>query len=204
MAGPLYVLSGLGADERLFAPQRAARDVRGIELVSPAPREPLAGYAARLAGTLDLPREFDLAGASFGGMIALELARHVSPRRVYLLGSCRSPASISPMLRALHRFAFRPPRFTHALIARYFGATSSDHVELFSGMLAATPPAFFDWAVRAIFTWRGVAHLPMPVVHVHGDRDRLIPLARVWPDHVIAGAGHLLTLTHAAEVNALL
>ena len=46
--------------------------------------------------------------------------------------------------------------------------------------------------------------LPVPVVHVHGDRDRVIPLARVAPDHVIAGAGHLLTLTHAAAVNALL
>jgi hypothetical protein len=35
----------------------------------------------------------------------------------------------------------------------------------------------------------------MPIYHVHGDRDRLIPVRRVNPDHVIAGAGHLLNLT---------
>ena len=41
----------------------------------------------------------------------------------------------------------------------------------------------------------------MPIHHVHGDRDRLIPLSRVTPDHVIRGAGHLLNLTHADAVN---
>lgn len=41
----------------------------------------------------------------------------------------------------------------------------------------------------------------MPIYHVHGDRDRLIPVHRVAPDRVIAGAGHLLNLTHADAVN---
>ena len=41
----------------------------------------------------------------------------------------------------------------------------------------------------------------MPIYHVHGDRDRLIPVHRVKPDCVIAGAGHLLNLTHANAVN---
>ena len=53
----------------------------------------------------------------------------------------------------------------------------------------------------AIFSWEGVEELPMPIHHVHGDRDRLIPIRLVHPDHVIAGAGHLLNMTHADAVN---
>jgi pimeloyl-ACP methyl ester carboxylesterase len=44
----------------------------------------------------------------------------------------------------------------------------------------------------------------MPVHHIHGDRDRVIPIGLVKADHVIAGAGHLLTMTHADQVNRIL
>ena len=181
------------------------RDLRVIDRVAPLhPREMLGDYATRLAGSLSITGEFDLGGASFGGMIALELARHLTPRRVYLFGSCRSPFAIAPLLRILHRVPFHPPRLTHSLRARYFGATSAEHIAVFRDMLAATPPAFNGWAIRAVFDWPGVADLAMPVTHVHGARDRVMPVSRVRPDHVIAGAGHLLTMTHAADVNAIL
>ncbi|MEA2490173.1 MAG: hypothetical protein QOH21_1965 [Acidobacteriota bacterium] len=44
----------------------------------------------------------------------------------------------------------------------------------------------------------------MPIFHVHGEQDRLIPVGRVRPDHTIAGAGHLLNLTHGDAVNAFI
>ena len=208
-ATPLFVLSGIGGDERLFEPQRAVRDIRPIRWISPAsPHEPLTDYAARLARQLSLREPFDLGGSSFGGMIALELARHLTPRQVFLFGSCRSPDGVAPLLRALRSLAaiapehlFHPPRMLQPLLARWFGATSPAHADLFAQMLAATPPGFIRWAARAVFSWPGLAALPMPIHHVHGDRDRLIPVHRVKPDRVIAGAGHLLNLTHAGAVN---
>ena len=42
------------------------------------------------------------------------------------------------------------------------------------------------------------------MVAIHGARDLLLPVGRASADHVIADAGHLLTMTHAAEVNAIL
>lgn len=71
-------------------------------------------------------------------------------------------------------------------------------------MLASTPLPFVRWACRAIIEWPGVAEVPMPVRHIHGDRDRIIPLHRVNADRVVAGAGHLLTLTHPDAVNDFL
>lgn len=209
MSLPLLVLPGIGGDERLFAAQSAVRDIRPILWIPPAhPLEPLTEYAARLARQIDPAEAFDLGGASFGGMIALELARHLSPRQVFLFGSCRSPAGVAPLLRAVRSLAaispdrlMHPPRIVRALLARWFGATTPVHIDLFASMLAATPPSFVRWAVNALFSWPGVAELPMPVHHVHGDRDRLIPVHRVKPDRVITGAGHLLNLTHPDAVN---
>jgi pimeloyl-ACP methyl ester carboxylesterase len=157
---------------------------------------------------LSINEPFDIGGSSFGGMIALELARHTSPRHVFLFGSCRSPDAIAPSLRALRAVTaispdrlLHPPRMLQPLIARWFGATSPAHVDLFAHMLAATPPAFIRWAARAASSWPGVAELPMPIHHVHGDRDHVIPIQRVKPDCIVAGAGHLLNLTHADAVN---
>lgn len=209
---PLFVLSGIGGDERLFEAQRAVRDVRPINWILPSdPAEPITAYAARLARTLVINEPFDLGGSSFGGMIALELARHLAPDRVFLFGSCRSPRDIAPSLKALRRItAAVPDRFLHPpvmlvpLVARWFGAKAPAHVHLFGEMLSATPIAFIRWAAKTVFAWEGVPELPMPIHHVHGERDRLIPLRSVKSDRVIYGAGHLLTLTHATEVNAFI
>src|SRR6266446_947984 len=206
---PLFVLSGIGGDERLFNAQRAVRDIRPITWILPANRtETLQHYARRLSDVIHINEPFDLGGSSFGGMMALELARHLSPRNVLLFGSCRSSRSVAPSLHALRHLVrvipdrlLCPPRPLQPLIARWFGATSAAHVQLFADMLAATPIAMIRWASNAVFSWPGVAELPMPIHHVHGDHDRLIPLRLVTPDHVIRGAGHLLNLTHAEAVN---
>jgi pimeloyl-ACP methyl ester carboxylesterase len=206
---PLFVLPGIGADDRFLDAQRTIRDIRPITWIAPAhPRETLGQYAQRLASELCISEPFDLGGSSFGGMIALELARYLAPQRVFLFGSCRSPRSIAPLLRALRFFApvlpdrlLRPPRVLQPLVARWFGARSHAHVQLFADMLAVPPIEFIRWASIAIFSWEGVEELPMPIHHVHGDRDRLIPVRGVHPDRVIAGAGHLLNITHPSAVN---
>src|SRR5437763_5586064 len=85
---------------------------------------------------------------TFGGTVAPALARHLAPRRVFLFGSSRSTRSISPLLRALRFFApvlpngmLHPPRVMQSLGARWFGASSRAHVQLFADMLAAA----FGW-----------------------------------------------------------
>lgn len=87
------------------------------------------------------------------------------------------------------------------MAARWFGAKAPAHIQLFVDMLDATPPPFIRWAANAIFSWPSAEELSIPVRHIHGDRDHIIPLRRVAPDCVIRGAGHLLNLTHAAAVN---
>ena len=36
---------------------------------------------------------------------------------------------------------------------------------------------------------------------IHGGRDFVIPAKRVKPDRVVARGGHLINMSHAAEVN---
>ena len=75
--------------------------------------------------------------------------------------------------------------------------------QLFWATAAATPAAFLKWGIEAILSWPPTP-VSAPVYHIHGRDDRLIPARLVEADRVVPGGGHLLTLTHPAEVNAFL
>lgn len=209
----LLLLPGIGADRRLFEAQRSfAVEVEVLEWIAPAaPDEPLVEYAKRLAATIDTARPFVIGGVSFGGMMALELARLVRPRAVILIGSCRSPALLPRHYRLLAMLAqylpaaaFRSRLSRSRSVASRFGLRTREQRQLFADMLRATPPSFVKWACRAIFGWAGAAALDVPIHQIHGARDRVIPLSSASPDAVVPDAGHLLNVTHPEAVNAFI
>lgn len=209
---PTFVLlPGLGANERLF---RRHREVLPALIVpawpKPAADDTLATFAARLAESIPQSDHLYLGGASFGGMVALELAALLRPRGVFLIGSCAGPESISPLIRQLRALAralpvraFQPRRWSLPLVLPKFGRLGSEDRQLFLSMACGTPGAFLKWGVEALLSWRP-APVAVPIHHIHGSADRLIPLRLVRPERVVPGGGHLLSLTHPQEVNAFL
>jgi pimeloyl-ACP methyl ester carboxylesterase len=212
--GPSIVLfPGLGADARLFREQQARfPNLTVVSWIEPRGPESLADYAARMASSdvSELHPSY-IGGASFGGMVALEVAKLLRPRGVFLLGSCRSPRSIAGIFRFGSRFAcvlpvsllrrgdlFAPP------VARVMGSRSREIANLVAEMYRSISPSLIRWGAGAIRNWAGLEDPGVPVHHIHGQSDRVIPLRGVRPDRVVPGAGHLLTLTHAEAVNAFL
>lgn len=208
----IILLPGLGADGRMFEPQRLAfPGLQTPEWIAHRAAESLADYARRMAATIDPPPRFYLGGASFGGMVALEMARHIRPKAVFLIGSCRSGRQLPWALRfwypfgraipdAMVRLAGRLPVRDWARILQ----AGPQHAVLFRDMLRQVSIPFLRWGHRAIVQWDGVAELPIPVCQIHGREDRFIPVRCTEPDAVVNGAGHLLSLTHPEEVNAFI
>jgi pimeloyl-ACP methyl ester carboxylesterase len=203
---------GLGADQRLFAPQRAAFP----ELIVPpwiAPRkgEGLAEYSARLAESLPRGEPLIVGGVSLGGMIACEVARHVRPKAVILIASCQNRAGLRVLYRGGRAFwPLIPPRiFKIAQLMskpalRMFGQSSAANQKMLVAMFREMDPAFMHWAVAAILRWNPPPLAGVPVFHVHGRRDRLIPSRRISPDLLLPDGGHLINLTHAEAVNGFI
>ncbi len=208
----LVLLPGMGADRRLFQPQRAAfPELEVPDWLPPEPSESLESYGRRMAAAIDPTPPLWLGGVSLGGMVALGMARRVRPEAVFLIGSCRSGRAVPGYLRFLERLSRPLP--TRAielswvlapLVAGKVEALDRHQRQLAIEMLRDTPTAFVRWASRALVAWSCADDLTCPVYHIHGDRDRLLPLARVRPDRVVQGAGHLLSLTHPDAVNAFL
>lgn len=213
MTTPLVLIPGMGADARMFSAQLAAFPDAHVPAWPPlVPGESLRDFAARLAATLTLSAETVLAGASMGGMIALEIARRVPVRAVVLIGSCDHPRSIP---RALHlaEFMTRPiPTFVlewfrvaDRLTMGRLGPLTPAQQALILAMARDHSMAFIRWAGRAILTWPGVGSttLSRPVLRIHGALDRMI-LPPAAADVLLPDSGHLPSITHPDAVNSLL
>jgi pimeloyl-ACP methyl ester carboxylesterase len=209
----LILLPGLGADHRQFEPQRAEFP----ELVVPPwiasrPRESLPDYAARMGSTIPHGPNVLLGGSSFGGMVACEMARHVRPAAVVLIGSCRSPRAIRPVLRRLRPIVPLVPatslRVAKCLApagVRVLSRLGPEQRKLCVAMFRDADPRFVKWGAWAILQWQRSPPLDgIPVRQIHGARDRIIWAARVQADELIPDGGHLINMTHAGQVNRFL
>ena len=210
----LILFPGLGADARLFEPQRAAFPQLVVPpWIPPLNRESLPDYAARLSQTIVVSHDkpLILGGVSFGGMMAYEVARHLKPDAVVQIASCRTRHGLRPAYRAgsclmpliplqvwsIAKLLASP---VVGLIGQFRPVDRTAAVAMFREM----DSSFMHWTVRAILGWHPVPLEGIPVFQIHGRRDLMIPARRVEADVVIPGGGHLINMTHAEEVNAFI
>ncbi|WP_151087177.1 alpha/beta fold hydrolase [Hymenobacter baengnokdamensis] len=204
-----YLIPGLGADERVFRRLRLQAPSRVLQWLPPqTPTEPLAHYAARLAEAVPAGQPCWVVGVSFGGLLAQEIGRLRPLARVVLISSLGSPTDLPLLLRlagatGLHRLVpfgllGRLPR----LAQWFFGARDGCEFRLLRQILRDTDPGFARWATAQLLAWRGPG-LPA-VVRLHGSRDHLLPAGSAPVDFKLAGAGHFLIVSHAAQVSRIL
>lgn len=115
----IYCLSGLGADERVFAKLQ----LHCIELVHlqwlPFEKEDtLTSYALKMGNLIaeDAPV---IMGLSFGGMLAAEMTRHLNPKMVIVVSSAKSAEEL-PRIGSIPKWIVRreliPAIFIRTLI----------------------------------------------------------------------------------------
>ncbi len=210
----LVLLPGLGADVRLFDPQRSEfPNLISPPWLEPASNEPLAGYAGRMAERIRpmLPLgggPLVLGGISFGGMLAAQMSSVLKPDALVLIGSALNPKEIAPSLRWMAMAGRWMPtpvgersKFMGRAFIRRLGPMKREHRVFLETMMDAVPFSFIRWAAQAMMGWSGVRVPAAPIVRIHGDKDRIIPHPANAIDVTIRGAGHVPNVSHAAEVN---
>lgn len=208
----LVLLPGLGADHRMFGPQRRQfPDLYVPPWIRPDPNEPLGHYAARLSERIDRSGPMVLGGASLGGMVAWEMACHLKPAALVLMGSCRSREAVRPPAVALREAAQWLPagligltKPLARLLVEYLRGLTPDQKRLLVASYRDADPYFLKWGVWTILNWNACSEPRTRVYQVHGSNDRILLACRAGNAEIISGGGHLISLTHADQVNAVL
>lgn len=201
---PIILFSGMAADAAVAEPQlRAFPKLVVPPWPKPSEDESLTSYCERLANELRPLGAVAIGGISFGGVIAMEVARFLNPRCVILIASVRSPKEMPWRIRVLRNFLWLLPlvpiRWMQWL-ARAIPLWSS----VFAGIVQEfrqADPVTLRWSIRQVLRWQGPPPLSCPLYQVHGDRDFLFPYKLTAPDVLIRGGGHLISMTRGKQVN---
>ncbi|MFO0943868.1 MAG: alpha/beta hydrolase [Pirellulales bacterium] len=210
----LVLFSGLAADSNVFEAQRTYFELHGHQVhivpwLEPLPREGLDEYAGRLISDYSQLPNLVLGGASFGGVVAQHAASHAPARGLILIGSVRQPQDL-PLFAKLAR----PVRWLVRLIPvgmlKLLARTalrfktwpkSWKHLRPIVDQFSDCNSKVFRWSLLQLLTWTEPVKLTIPVFEIHGSRDRALPLRKTFTGTVIPDAGHVLSLSHPAEVN---
>ncbi len=201
----IYVFTGLGADERVFYKINFGNyNPIHIKWITPIQKETIEEYALRLTQQITTSNPI-LLGLSFGGMMAVEVAKHIDTEKIILISSSKNKNEIPFYYKLagrmrLHKlikakFLVRANKLTNKI----FSARTREDKKMISSMIGASDVVFLDWAIDKI------VHLKNEVIHknlthIHGTADRILPIRFVKADVLIKGGTHLMIVNRAVEV----
>jgi pimeloyl-ACP methyl ester carboxylesterase len=205
----LILFPGLGVDQSLFAPQRTipAR-LEFPQLPTPDENETLAEYARCVATTIDPTPPLYVGGVSFGAMLAVEMARILNPRGIFVISGAQNRQQISPVIRLLAAMGSGLPeplfpfarRVTPAFL-RILGRFDRYEREFLVDVFTRVNFHLARWGARRIMEWTAPNDITSPIHWIHGQIDHVVPLKNVRPDVIVPGAGHFLNVSHPEAAN---
>lgn len=197
----IYFLSGLASDKRTFGfLDLAFCEAVFVEWLPPHIEETLPAYAKRMQAQIPEQNAI-IVGLSFGGMLAVEMAKNNPGFKVILLSAPAVDSQLATWIKAMQ---FLP---LHKLLAdtvvhhgaeaiiKLCGITGQAQKELQHNIMTTTSGAFTRWAIGAIVSWQNKI-TPANIVHIHGTDDKLIPYRHINARYTIPHGGHLIVMDH--------
>lgn len=212
----IHLITGFGLDKRAFAPLDLPPERFVLyDLIPPLPRETLKEHALRMAEGMALASGFGpgdvIGGISFGGMLALEMAKSLKPKGLVLIASSTHPRHIRKRFLIWSHVAPYAPDF---LIKRVFALIpwvlkrqnmlTPEGQSLLNDIMTAFPADFLRGFPPKIRKWEGCPPA-VKLRQIHSEGDWLIRLNGKPEDlTVVKGRNHLITVSHPEAVRKFL
>ena len=92
----VYFISGLGADKRAFKYLQldSRLTIHHVDWLSANKNESLVAYSKRLAEKIDTTKPFCIVGLSFGGIVANEISKIISPEKIIFLSTAKNRSEL--------------------------------------------------------------------------------------------------------------
>ena len=205
----LYIFSGLGADKRVFKYLDFSKyNTNFVDWILPFENESIEDYAKRLTTQITSEKPI-LIGLSFGGIMAVEVGKIIESKKIILIASAKNKSEIPFYYRLagflnLHKLI--PPKLmkkSNFMSFWFFGIKSKENKNLLTEILKDTDETFLKWGIDKIANWKNTFN-HKNLRHIHGTKDRILPIQFVKSDMKIVDGGHFMTIDKFEELNIVL
>lgn len=203
----IFAISGLGADRRVYDYLTLEHELIPIDWIKPEGKEGIEHYSKRLIDlyNIGVDEDFGLMGVSFGGLIAVEIAKQHKPKFTILVSSVETKDELSALLKLVGKSRlleilpeklFNPPK---ALAHFMFG---TDKKELLNSILDDADLGFTKWAISQLLNWQNETKIPH-LIKIGGSKDKMLP-----PEGenitIIDQGEHFMIVDRAQEISKVL
>ncbi len=208
-----YFIGGIASDERIFKHQMVAVE-NAVYLPFPKhdKQDTMETYVKKFIPFIDTTKAFNLVGNSMGGIMVMELIKHVQPEKVVLISSVKSRNEMPFILTHMkytNAHKLLPGKGFIGFIQ--FGSLFKNEIlkvpgmrRLAVSMAKSNDPDFLYWCVNAIIKWNGKEDYRKDIIHIHGTKDEMFPYRNIKNAIPVQGGSHSMLLIHHKEVNQLL
>lgn len=202
-----YILSGLGADERVFDNIDFGHyKPVFIPWESIDPKQSFESCIKQLSQHVKEHNPI-LIGISFGGIVAQEMSTLLNNCPVLILASIRTRAELPLWMKAGGKIGLQKLIPVKKLLKNkkgnhwFFGTKTAEEKIILDQILADSDPVFTKWAIHQIVTWKRKTPVTSKVLHIHGTKDRIFKIRKLHPDYIIEGGTHFMTVSKHEELS---
>jgi esterase/lipase len=206
MSSVIYCISGLGAGKSIFD----NLSVNGYELrhllwIQPLKRESIEQNAARMSAAIREPAPL-LLGVSFGGIMAIEIAKQLPVKKLFVVSSVKSVNELPGWMKNVGRlllnkiFPVKPFRLIQPIANNRLGISNEEEKRMVQAYRRSADPVYLNWAINQVLNWKNNWQ-PDNLIHIHGDRDKIFPIKKVTATHVVKDGTHLMIYNRAQEIS---
>jgi pimeloyl-ACP methyl ester carboxylesterase len=205
----IYCISGLGADKRAFQYLSIPNyQLHFIEWIVPIKNETIEDYSARLATQIKTENPI-IIGMSFGGIIAVEIAKRINTEQVILVSSVKTKFEIPILYRLLAAFGLHHVvplqylKYAYKIAFWFFGIKNDKEKKFLKTILIDTNPTLFSWSIKRAVSWQNTI-LINNLKQINGTADKIFPIKYINADAEINNGGHFMIVNKAAEISRII
>ncbi|KAA3622006.1 MAG: alpha/beta hydrolase [Flavobacterium sp.] len=204
----VYFVPGMAAGKEIFKNIHLPEDryvLHILEWLIPERNESISNYARRMAARIT-EKDVVLAGVSFGGVVAQEMAAFVNPRKLIIISSVKSRAELPRRLKIARRTAAYKLMPTRLMLSAddltkfAIGPRSKKRLKLYQEFLHVRDKRYLDWAIKNMVCWQQKEPI-RKIIHIHGDKDIIFPIKNINDCIVLEGGTHIMLLDKGRQVS---
>ncbi len=207
----IYLIPGQGSDGRLFKNINIENyETKNIEYSIPEKGETMTTYAERLSSQIDPTKKFSIVGVSLGGMLAIEMSKIMQPEEIVLIASAKTKNEIPSLYKFFNKIPIhrllggRFYKFWTILLQPLYEPMSKEDQKLWRSMMKRKDPKFMKRAVRCIIEWDNENYEGIKLLHIHGTKDKTLPIKNIHKPVIIENGTHVMTLTNGKEISKII